>query len=96
MIEIVGGEVSMVLTCWGQLIFPQVPWVQGELQLFALCPFFQHLKQSPSLMQHVCLAGESFFKWTKSISMALGSLVGQKVEEKEERGKPCPLLRAKM
>ena len=47
-------------------------------------------------MQQAQSARENFFKWTKSTSMASGSLVGQEVEEKEERGKPCPFLRAMM
>ena len=39
-------------------------------------------------------AGESFFKWMVSTSMASGSLVGCKLELNEERGRPCPFLRA--
>ena len=30
------------------------------------------------------------------MSMALGSLTGCKLEEKEKRGRPCPFLRARM
>ena len=41
-------------------------------------------------------AGKSFLRQTASTSMVLGSLAGCGLEEKEERGKPCPFLRARM
>ena len=47
-------------------------------------------------MQQAQSAGKSFFKWIVSISMALGFLVECELEEKEERGKLCPLLRVMM
>ena len=39
-------------------------------------------------------AGESFFKQTVSMSMASGSLEECELGENEERGRPCPFLRA--
>ena len=45
-------------------------------------------------MQRAQSAGESFFKQTESTSMALGSLVEHELGENEERGRPCPFLRA--
>ena len=45
-------------------------------------------------MHQARLAGESFFKRMVLTSMGLGSLVECELEENEERGKPCPFLRA--
>ena len=75
---VVGGDVSVNLTCWGQAFFLDCPCVW--LQLSALCPFFQHLKQSPFLTHQACSAGKCFFKQTESTSMASRSLVGYEVE----------------
>ena len=47
-------------------------------------------------MQRAQSAAESFFRQTVSTSMALGSLVGGKLDKKEDRGRPFPFLRAKM
>ena len=44
-------------------------------------------------MQQARSAGESFFKQTTSTSMVSGSLVECELEEREERGNPCPFLR---
>ena len=67
-----------------------------RIDICSCCPFLQHLKQSPSLMQQARSAGESFLKWMVSTSMTSGSLVERELEEKEERGEPCPFLRVMM
>ena len=60
-----------------------VGWWVGEkaLQLLALCPFFQHLRQSP-FQKHLALsAGVSLEMVMVSMSMVLGSFCGWGVKE---------------
>ena len=47
-------------------------------------------------MQWAQSAGNSFFKWTVSTLMMLGSLVECELGEKKERSELCPFLRAIM
>ena len=99
MAGIVGKEevvVSVFLTICGQLFPLGLPAVWVDQHSLALCPFLWQQKHSPSLIHHARLAGESFFKQIISTSMALESLVGNELEVKEERGRPCPFLRARM
>ena len=91
-----GVVVSVFLTIWGQwfpLGFPSA-WV--DQHSLALCPFLQQQKQSPSQIHQAQSAGESFLRWIVSTSMASGSLVAEELEVKEESGKPCPFLRARI
>ena len=92
------GEVVVLvfLTICGRLFPLGFPAVWVDQHSLALCPFLWQQKHSPSLMHCVRSAGESFFKQIISTSMALGSLVDDELEVKEERGRPCPFLRARM
>ena len=51
------------------------------LQLLALCPFFQHLRQSPSRKHLALSVGVSLEMVIASTSMALGSFCGRGVKE---------------
>ena len=95
-VEVTGVVVSVFLTIWGQLFPLDFPVVWADRHSLALCPFLRHQKHNPSLMHQARLAGESFFRRIVSISMALGSLVDEELEVKEERGRPCPFLRVRM
>ena len=91
-----GVDVSVFLTIWGRLFPLGFPGAWVDQHSLALCPFLWQWKQSPSLMYRARSAGESFLRQTTSTSMALGSLAGCELEVKEERGRPCPFLRARM
>ena len=58
-----------------------VGWREKALQLLVLCPFFWHLRQSPSLKHLALLVGVSLEMVTASMSMVLGSFCGQEVKE---------------
>ena len=59
-----------------------VGWWEKALQLLALCPFFQHLRQSPSLKHLALSAGVSLEMVMALTSMALESFCGWGVKEK--------------
>ena len=63
-----------------------VGWWVGEkaLQLLALCPFFWHLRQSPSQKHLALSAGVSLEMVMVSMSMALGSFCGRGVKRRFE------------
>ena len=71
------GDV-VILVVW---IFCMVGWQEKALQLLALCPFFQHLRQSPSRKHLALSAGVSLEMVMASTSMILGSFCGQGVKE---------------
>ena len=98
MVAMVGEEEEVLafLTSWGWWFPFGFPCVWEDQHSFVLCSFLRHLKQSPSLMQQAWSAGESFFKWMASTSMASGSLMECELEEMEKRGKSCPFLRVMM
>ena len=54
---------------------------EKALQLLVLCPFFWHLRQSPSQKYLALSAGVSLEMVTASTSMALGSFCGRGVKE---------------
>ena len=55
--------------------------MEKALQLLALCPFSQHLRQSPSGKHLALLAGVSLEMVMASTSMALESFCGQGLKE---------------
>ena len=55
--------------------------VEKVLQLLALCPFFRHLRQSPSLKHLALSVGVSLEMVIASTSMALGSFCGRGAKE---------------
>ena len=91
-----GVVVLVFLTIWGRWFPLGFPGVWFDWHSLALCPFLRQQKQSPSLIHQARSAGESFLRRIVSTSIALGSLVGVELEVKEERGRPCPFLRARM
>ena len=91
-----GVVVSVFLTIWGRLFPLGFPGAWVDRHSLALCPFLRQRKQSPSLIHQARSAGESFLRRTVSMSMALGSLVDEEPEVKDESGKPCPFLRARI
>ena len=91
-----GVVVSAFLIIWGRWFPLGFPGAWVDRHSLALCPFLQQWKQSPSQMHRARSAGESFLRRIVSMSMASGSLVTEEPEVKEESGKPCPFLRARM
>ena len=61
--------------------------VENALQLLALCPFFRHLRHSPSRKHLALSVGVSLEMVIASMSMALVSFCGQGVKE-EVWGRP--------
>ena len=55
--------------------------MEKALQLLALCPFFQHLRQSPSRRHLALSVGVSLEMVIVSMSMALGSFCGHGMKE---------------
>ena len=55
--------------------------MEKAMQLLALCPFFQHLRQSPSQKHLALLAGVILEMVTVSMSIEFGSFCGRGVKK---------------